>query len=118
MKSLRFVFVLLSLVILVSDNVQVFSAPLKTNELVRDRLFQLKETESKEKMKVFCDFCSVAVDTIRKLAESKTSEKLIEFAVVKVCETMGIEDHYICSTIVPVFKVFKINAAVLCPIML
>lgn len=107
MKNLRFVFVLLSLVLLVSDNVQVFSAPLKTNELVRDVLFQLKESEGKVKMKVLCDFCVAAVDTIRKLAELKTSEKLIEIAVAKVCETMHIEDHYVCSSIVPVFKVFK-----------
>lgn len=105
MKSLRFVFVVLSLVLLVSNNVRVFSAPLKTNELVRDRLFRLKELEGKAKIKVFCDFCSVAVDTIRKLAELKTSEKLIEYAVAKVCETMHIEDHYVCSSIVPVFKV-------------
>ena len=57
------------------------------------------------KIHVFCDTCNFIVDGLRKLFELKLTEDAIAEAALKMCEWFGIEDHYICSKIVPEFKV-------------
>ena len=54
---------------------------------------------------VLCDMCGYFVEGVRKLFETHVSEDMIAEAAIKICEMLEIEDKYICSKIVPEFKV-------------
>ena len=54
---------------------------------------------------ILCGACADFVEGLRKLFESHLSEDVITDAAVELCKLAHIEDHYICSKIVPEFKV-------------
>ena len=54
---------------------------------------------------ILCEACADFVEGLRKLFESNLSEDLITDAAIELCKLKHIEDHYICSKIVPEFKV-------------
>ena len=55
---------------------------------------------------ILCEGCELMVDTVRKLSELHTSEKLIVKAAVEICEKFIHRiDERICKLIVPEFKV-------------
>ncbi len=77
----------------------VISAP------AQGELYQTKGTLGNVGMNVLCDACETVASTLQKLVETGVSETIIAKTAVALCDEFNIEDKYICSTIVPEFKV-------------
>ncbi len=58
-----------------------------------------------QEIHVFCDVCVDFVDGLQKLFELHLTEDAIAKAAIEMCVLFKVEDHYICSAIVPEFKV-------------
>ena len=52
-----------------------------------------------------CDACLEMVDVVRKLAELKASESLIEEVSIVICKKFNLSDDRICEMIIPELKV-------------
>ena len=95
---------LTALILCVSSG--VLSLPLTLNQKLASEIYPSSNIQDAALgTSVFCDTCEWAVDKLQKMFESNVSEDLIAKAIIEFCELFKIEDEYICSTIVPEFKV-------------
>lgn len=61
--------------------------------------------------KLLCDVCSDFVSVLRHLVDTHASEDVIVDVAIDYCKFKKIQDHYICSKIVPEFKVLKYSTS-------
>ena len=102
---------LTALILCVSSG--VLSLPLTLNQKLASEIYPSSNIQALG-TSIFCDTCEWLVDKLQKMFESNVSEDLIAKAIIEFCELFKIEDKYICSTIVPEFKV-RVQIVVVAP---
>lgn len=80
-------------------------ASLLSDNLLVDELYKQLHNLAKGEIDVECDSCFLIVKTIQFLSRENKSEDEIVDAAIELCTRLKIEDKYVCSAIVPEFKV-------------
>ena len=88
----------------------IIAAPLRpdvTPYSITDQLFVGK---NRLKSGLTCDICEGVVSVLQQLIDGKAAEEDIVKIAISICIDLKIQDKNVCESIVPLFKVHRLNA--------